>query len=83
MNQTPVNLDQNFRSHRPIIDWVNHLFGEWMGASESQAEYVRPATQMGRPTQAMTVCHPVGLVAWRCPFESPEWEKSGHLSARE
>ena len=40
MNQTPVNLDQNFRSHRPIIDWVNHLFGEWMGTSESQAEYV-------------------------------------------
>ena len=41
MNQTPVNLDQNFRSHRPIIDWVNHLFGQWMEASESQAEYVR------------------------------------------
>ena len=40
MNQTPVHLDQNFRSHRPIIDWVNHLFGKWMGASESQAEYV-------------------------------------------
>ena len=41
MNQTPVNLDQNFRSHRPIIDWVNHLFAQWMEASESQAEYVR------------------------------------------
>ena len=40
MNQTPVHLDQNFRSHRPIIDWVNHLFGKWMEASESQAEYV-------------------------------------------
>ena len=40
MNQTPVNLDQNFRSHRPIIEWVNHLFSEWMEASESQAEYV-------------------------------------------
>ncbi|MCE2457204.1 MAG: UvrD-helicase domain-containing protein [Dehalococcoidia bacterium] len=40
MNQTPVNLDQNFRSHRPIIDWVNHLFSNWMEASESQAEYV-------------------------------------------
>ena len=40
MNQTPVHLDQNFRSHRPIIDWVNHLFGQWMGDSESQAEYV-------------------------------------------
>ena len=40
MNQTPVNLDQNFRSHRPIIDWVNDLFSKWMAASESQAEYV-------------------------------------------
>ena len=40
MSQTPVHLDQNFRSHRPIIEWVNHLFGGWMEASESQAEYV-------------------------------------------
>ena len=40
MSQTPVHLDQNFRSHRPIIEWVNHLFGSWMEASESQAEYV-------------------------------------------
>ena len=40
MSGTPVHLDQNFRSHRPIIEWVNHLFGYWMGESESQAEYV-------------------------------------------
>ena len=40
MNRTPVHLDQNFRSHRPIIEWVNHLFDGWMGESESQAEYV-------------------------------------------
>ena len=40
MNRTPVHLDQNFRSHSPIIEWVNHLFGGWMGESESQAEYV-------------------------------------------
>ena len=40
MSQTPVHLDQNFRSHRPIIEWVNLLFGNWMEASESQAEYV-------------------------------------------
>ena len=40
MSRTPVHLDQNFRSHRPIIEWVNHLFGSWMAASESQAEYV-------------------------------------------
>ena len=40
MGRTPVHLDQNFRSHRPIIEWVNQLFGEWMADSESQAEYV-------------------------------------------
>ena len=40
MSGTPVHLDQNFRSHRPIIEWVNHLFGSWMSGSESQAEYV-------------------------------------------
>ena len=40
MSRTPVHLDQNFRSHRPIIEWVNQLFGEWMADSESQAEYV-------------------------------------------
>ena len=38
--QTPVHLDQNFRSHRPILEWVNHLFTEWMEISESQADYV-------------------------------------------
>ena len=40
MSRTPVHLDQNFRSHLPIIEWVNLLFGKWMEESESQAEYV-------------------------------------------
>ena len=26
-----VSLVQNFRSQRPVTDWVNHLFARWMG----------------------------------------------------
>ena len=35
-------LQQNFRSQRSIISWVNHVFGRWMQSddgSELQAEY--------------------------------------------
>ncbi len=35
-------LQQNFRSQRSIISWVNHVFGRWMRSddgSELQAEY--------------------------------------------
>ena len=39
-------LVQNFRSQKPVIDWVNHVFSQWMGAdedeaNESQAHYER------------------------------------------
>ena len=29
-----VRLDQNFRSQRPVTDWVNHLFTRWMGEAD-------------------------------------------------
>ena len=32
-------LTQNFRSLRPVIDWVNHVFAQWMKEGKSQAEY--------------------------------------------
>ena len=39
-----VSLVQNFRSHRSVVDWVNHVFGLWMseghGESDS-AEYIQ------------------------------------------
>ena len=35
-----VPLVQNFRSHKPVLEWVNHLFGQWMGDSETQAHYL-------------------------------------------
>ena len=31
-----VSLVQNFRSHRPITDWVNRLFGRWMAGGDGQ-----------------------------------------------
>ena len=41
MAGTELNLSQNFRSQKPIIDWVNHVFGVWMPqGSDQQADYV-------------------------------------------
>ena len=36
MGGDTVHLVQNFRSHRPIIEWVNRVFAEWM---ERDGEY--------------------------------------------
>ena len=32
-------LTRNFRSLPPVIDWVNHVFAQWMTESEGQARY--------------------------------------------
>ena len=32
-------LTRNFRSLPPVIDWVNHVFAQWMTESEGQAGY--------------------------------------------
>ena len=32
-------LTRNFRSLPPVIDWVNHVFEQWMTESEGQARY--------------------------------------------
>ena len=34
-----LSLVQNFRSHRPIVAWVNHLFPQLMDGDETQARY--------------------------------------------
>lgn len=34
-----VHLTQNFRSLHPVIEWVNHVFAQWMLESEGQARY--------------------------------------------
>ena len=35
-----VHLTQNFRSLRPVINWVNHVFAQWMEESDGQPEYI-------------------------------------------
>ena len=46
-----VVLSQNFRSLPPVIDWVNHLFAQWMEEGEAQASYssLTPLPDQGRP----------------------------------
>ena len=39
MGGDSVQLVQSFRSQRPIIEWVNHLFGEWMSQDDDQTSY--------------------------------------------
>ena len=39
MGGDSVQLVQSFRSQRPIIEWVNHLFGEWMSQGDNQTSY--------------------------------------------
>ena len=34
------NLTQNFRSLRPIIAWVNHVFGKWITEGDGQPGYI-------------------------------------------
>ena len=34
-----LGLTQNFRSHRPIVSWVNGLFPGWMQGGDTQAGY--------------------------------------------
>ena len=45
-----VLLQQNFRSLSPVIDWVNHIFSQWM-QGQAQAVYTPLVTgaQDGRP----------------------------------
>lgn len=35
-----LRLVQNFRSQRPVLAWVNHVFDQWMGQGVEQTEYV-------------------------------------------
>ena len=50
-----LTLRENRRSTRPIIDWVNHIFGEWMLSEVGQADWtpldvskdVKPSAHLG------------------------------------
>ena len=54
MGGDTLQLVQNFRSQRPVVEWVNTLFARWMAEEGGdQAEYTsinhRWATQTGHP----------------------------------
>ena len=59
MGPSPLRLVQNFRTQRPVISWVNHLFGRWMDATSGQAEYV-PLV----PRWEAAVNHPYAPRTW-------------------
>ena len=40
ITEDPLRLVQNFRSQRPLVAWVNHLFQGWMQSTDGQADYI-------------------------------------------
>lgn len=48
MGDNTVHLVQNFRSRGPVLDWVNHVFENWMQEGAEQANYV-PLLPSGAP----------------------------------
>ena len=60
MGGDTVRLVQNFRSQRPVLDWVNHLFDAWMAEGTEQAQYVPVAPRWEAATD-----HPEGPRVWR------------------
>ena len=67
-----VSLVQNFRSQRPIITWVNHLFQQWMGdggGGESLPDGQTPYEAMDYRWSADTGS-PVGPRVWALADET-------------
>ncbi len=74
-----VNLVQNFRSHEPLVNWVNHLFARWMDGetdggqpAPGQANYVPMAHRW-----MVEADSPVGPRVWALANE----EQSGNIGA--
>ena len=47
MGGATIRLVQNFRSQKPVVDWVNQLFGKWMTTGGHQPEYVALSHRWG------------------------------------
>ena len=64
-----VSLVQNFRSQRPVTDWINHLFVRWMGEGDSGegAGYVQADYEAMTPR-------------WQAATESPQAPRVWALS---
>lgn len=54
-----VQLVQNCRSQKPVVNWVNHLFALWMGEGSLQTEYVPLEHRWEAETN-----HPAGPRVW-------------------
>ena len=67
-----VSLVQNFRSHQPIIDWVNRLFGEWMGEDdpEDAQEYVQAKYENLLPRWEVKEGDALGPAVWTLADEA-------------
>ena len=63
MGGSTLRLVQNFRSQRPVIDWVNHLFGQWMAIGEEQAEYTPIANRWEAKTSHEAALQVFGRLA--------------------
>ena len=60
MNGETLQLVQNFRSQRPVVEWVNTLFGKWMAQDGGeQAEYTPIAHRWTANT-----AHPAAPRVW-------------------
>ena len=61
-----VSLVQNFRSQRPVTDWVNHLFARWMGEGGpgDGAEYVQADYGAMTPRWQAATESPLGPRVW-------------------
>jgi len=55
-----VRLVQNFRSHQPVLAWVNHVFQRWMTRGDQQTEYVSVSHRW-----EVTTDHAFGPRVWR------------------
>jgi ATP-dependent helicase/nuclease subunit A len=57
-----VRLTQNFRSLRPVIDWVNAVFAPLLGegAADGQAPYTELAARWEPPAEAGVTVHVLG-----------------------
>jgi len=63
----PLQLVQNFRSQRPLVAWVNHLFQGWMQSTDGQAAYNpiihrwEPNTDHPKPPSVWTLGGPLEI----------------------
>ncbi len=69
-----VKLVQNFRSQRPVTDWVNHLFARWMSEGDSgEAErYVQADYEEMSPRWQAVTDSAVGPRVWALGNEAVE-----------